>query len=350
MYIKNYNIHDILKLQIRTNNKCFFKGLNFPLSYFEVYDKLANKDIVLNIGKFTPSNNDCFLVDHKYYIKQNYIYCKEFSEKTKWEVEIFGFETLPTIINFNLDSSRMFKYIAPDLVAQDLILFPLLELSLGAKGYLFAHSGGFVTNDQLFLFFGRPGSQKTSILMSAFTNGSKILSDDRVILDLKSKEAYSFQLYPQIFEYLIKHLDDEHLSRFHKFSCRLSLLNEYVPNVDIFQKEPVDIKALYLLNLKNQMNENLKISQVDADTAIQKIIANNKAEIYGSSIPPIAKRRNFAEYMIAYSFIYPNCNIAKYWENLRHQLKETLKNTPIYEVEIPYNLGSQIYYEMEKVL
>lgn len=67
------------------------RDLNLEFSFFEV-DAIGNPDIILNIGKFTPSNNDCYLIDHKYHIKENYLYCKDFSGKAKWEVEILGFE------------------------------------------------------------------------------------------------------------------------------------------------------------------------------------------------------------------------------------------------------------------
>ena len=88
----NYNLHDILQFQIaRDKKRDFMRDLNLEFSFFEV-DAIGNPDIILNIGKFTPSNNDCYLIDHKYHIKENYLYCKDFSGKAKWEVEILGFE------------------------------------------------------------------------------------------------------------------------------------------------------------------------------------------------------------------------------------------------------------------
>jgi hypothetical protein len=121
VYTKNYNIHNILSVQIRTDNSGLLKGLNFPLTYFEV-DDFNNPDILLNIGKFVPSNNDCYLVDHKYHIKRNYFYCKDSGGKAKWEVEIKGFENLPTVINFYGKIPGRYRILAPDMLPQDSIL------------------------------------------------------------------------------------------------------------------------------------------------------------------------------------------------------------------------------------
>lgn len=334
MYNKFYKIHNILSIQINTAYKCVLKGLNYPLAFFEV-DKIDKPDILLNIGNFVPSNTDCYLIDHTYYIKENYLYCKD----SKLEVEINGLEKTPTIINFNGKSPGLHRYIAPDLFAQDIVLLPLIELVLGSKGYLLAHGGG-IDKDGATIFIGRGGSMKTTVIINAVKNGLKIFGDDRLIIDTKQKSVYSFLIYPKIFKYISERSDGEYLSITKKIFLPFHLLKDRSDINFISQKESSNIKSIYLIKRKN-ICEN-KVHILENNVAIKKIIANNKAEMYSSSIPSI-KKRNFVEYLIAYCFVFPDSHIATYWDGLRSNLEDVVKNIPIYEIEISKNYNSKIF-------
>ena len=90
----NYNIHNILSFQInRKKCKDFIRDINLPYSYFET-DHIDKPDIILNIGEFTPQNKGCYAVDHKWYVRPDYIYCSEYIGKIKLEVEIIGLEVV----------------------------------------------------------------------------------------------------------------------------------------------------------------------------------------------------------------------------------------------------------------
>ena len=65
--VLNYNVHDILRFQITRDNKYNLRDVSRMFSCFQV-DRVDNPDIILNIGKFTPSNNDCYFIDYKYHI------------------------------------------------------------------------------------------------------------------------------------------------------------------------------------------------------------------------------------------------------------------------------------------
>ncbi len=350
MYTKNYNIHNILKVQVKTTGSSLLKGLNFPLSFFETNETVENPEIVLNIGKFTPSNANCFLVDHKYHIKENYIYCEEYGDKAKWKVEIIGFESSPTIINFDMNLKMKYRYLAPDIVPQDLILLPIIEFCLGRKGFLFAHAGGIVKNNSALIFLGRPGSLKTTAIMESSKKKIKILGDDHLIMDLNSKKAYSFQLYPIIFEYITNTYKDENLTFYQSLLVKTKLYNEYASKSEFWQIEPVEIGSLYLFSRRNSNHNQLVVKEIDLDLAKNKIIHNNKAEIYTSTIPQITKRRTFNEYLIAYSFVFPNSKITTYWDELELKLGNMLKNILIYEVEVPSQPGQSLLTEFEKIL
>lgn len=81
----NYNIHNILKFKIMKEKRRLdlIRDINLPLSFFEV-EQIDEPDIILNIGKFTPFNNECYLIDHnKYYVKENYLYVDDSAGRAK---------------------------------------------------------------------------------------------------------------------------------------------------------------------------------------------------------------------------------------------------------------------------
>jgi len=329
---RNYSIHDILKLKIRTSSRSLLKGLNFPLSYFEFFDEVDDSDIFLNVGKFTPSNKGCYLIDHKYYVKKNYFYCQDVSGSAKWKVEIFGFEKLPSTINFDGRIVGLFHYLAHDLLPQETILWPLLELFLGLKGYLLAHGGGITKDDEAFIFLGRGGSLKTTIMLNAARDGYKILGDDRIIIDLENELVYSFPIYHQTFEYMIKNVKREDLNIFQKILLAFYLLKSK-KHLAFWERTPVKLRSTYILKRTTKFDGKVNIRTLEKDLAIEKIIANNKAEMHYSSIPSTA--RSFSNYMLAYSYFFPESRISTYWNDLEKRLKEILNDVSFYEVEIP---------------
>jgi hypothetical protein len=336
---------------VKTENRSLLKGLNFPLAYFEVNDEINDPDIILNIGKFTPSNNNCYLVDHKYHIKENYFYCKDSNGKARWEVEIDGFEHSPTVINFNGKMQRRYRILAPDILPQDSILLPIIELLLGEKGFLLTHSGGIVEEGKAIILLGRSGNLKTTIIMDAVKHNHKILGDERLILHASdSSKAYVFPIFSQILDYTLENFNDEYMSIIKKLLLFKNLRRERSPNSHVWQREPVNIKTIYLLKRKSTGNNNIGIHSIAKDRAIQKIIANNKAEIYGSSIPSIVAKRNFMAYMTAYSFVFPDSQIAKYWENIKKGLEEMLNNIPIYEIESPQEYSFNGYQSFQQLV
>ena len=128
---KYYNIHNLIKFKILSERTCIrsLDDINYFFSYFET-EEFTNEDILLRIGQFTPANNDCKVIDHKYYVKENYFYCKDQEGHVTWEVEIHGFEHGKAVINFHSHSRRIEHFFLPEYLAQNIILRPLIELKL----------------------------------------------------------------------------------------------------------------------------------------------------------------------------------------------------------------------------
>lgn len=313
---KKYIIHDLVCFVINTKTSGkVLESLNYPFKYFEVdINNKRQADIVLNIGPFQANYNDkeISLVDHKYYIGQNYFYCEDNNGVAKWKVEI-SIESHQTVINFDGKIFSFHQLIAPDLLAQDIIFMPILEILLGLKGYLLAHAGAITNNNEANVFVGRPGSLKTTIMMQALKKDYQLLGDDRVIIDLKNANVYSCPIFYDIFDSTIM-LGTEHYNFLNKISLFISLCrNKDKAIQSIWCKEPSVLKNVYFLNYKN--NTTGELVKIEYENALIKMICNNRAEFYTSNIPRI--NNNFPNYFLAYSYVFPESNVAIYWGILK---------------------------------
>ena len=353
----NYNIHDILTFQIaRDKKRDFVRDLNLPFSFFETKE-IDNPDIVLNIGKFTPSNNDCYIVDHKYYVKDNYFYCKDSGGTAKWEVEIFGFEGDKTIINFNEKILGPEAIFYPDLLPQDILLRPLIEYKLNKKGYFLIHAGGISKDNRGYILPGRGSSFKTTLCMD-FVRKAKFdfLGDDRVILH--DDKVLSFSVHLKAFEFKINNLPNEtfrnssnklNLNSFVKFFNFIKYLHNDVnyENCKVPIVESSVVKALLFVTRTNK--QGVKIREANIEKVANKLAINNLADIIkGHTFMFFDCGQYFYKYVLSYSFVFQNCQIIRHWDNLERNLKEILKKIPIYELEIPQRYDRSVFEDILK--
>ena len=343
--VLNYNIHNILKLQILINKKFnAFKYFNVEHRFFEV-ETVENPDITLNIDKFTPSNADCYIVDNKYYIKKNYFYCKDSSDGTNWELEIFGFESGNTTINFDVKVPGI-RGLLPILGVHNLFLSPLIDYKMANKGYFLLHSAGLGKGKKAFLLAGMGGAFKTTLAMD-FTRkaGFGFFGDERVILHDGNIWSYPIGLIS--FDYRCRHLPTEKKRNFKdKIDLIRFNLSKYhnLENLKVNIADASRLCAIFFIN-RHSERRYLIHNKYDLKNAIKKIVINNEMEMNHAYMPNIMgiSSNPFFEYMLAYSFIFPDSQIASHWDNLIRNLKENLENIPIYELEIPLEYDDIIY-------
>ena len=335
----NYNIHNILKFRIvRDKKRDFMKDLNLEFSFFEVND-IDDPDIILNIGKFAPSNDDCYLIDHKYYVKDNYLYCKDAGGKAKWEVEISGFEDGATTINYN---GRVFgsESLFPDRVPQNIVLQPLIEYKLGKKGYLLIHSAGISDNNKGYVLAGRPSAFKSTLTMDFVRRaGFSWLGDDRVII--RKDKILNFTISPITFDFKCKYLQTE---EFRGFFDKIRFVKYIHHNIDCENcnasiAKSSTLEALLFIARTNKGA--IKKRDIGLKEAVDKLVENNKSEMM---------LLHFYKYMLAYSFVFPESEMAKYWDSLKQNLEEILKKISIYEIEIPKKYDLNVFNEIRKIM
>ncbi len=330
----SYNIHDLIKIKIIRNKKLdLFKDLNLKYSFFEA-DDVEDPDIVLNIGEFTPSNEDCFFVDHKYYVKNNYFYCKDAAGMIGWEVEIIGFEEGKTVVNFNSTINGLQKIVMRDLLPQNLILAPLLEYKLFQKNCLLLHAGAVSLDNKGFLFVGRGGSLKTTLIMNLVRNHNfSFLSDDTVLVC--ENKIYSFPTHLLEFEFRKNKLQNEHMNFVHRLQLLKYLLNKNnSKDVDFLVKNSVECSHVYFIS--KTTNSNIQYKKLNKEQMCTKIVLNNMIEkvqvpFMGTDIG------HFLQYMFAYSYIYPYSKIATYWDEWEREVHSRYINTcDTCEIQLPF--------------
>lgn len=350
--VLNYNIHNILKFQIILNKKLnLFDYFNVEHRFFEVKN-IDSPDIILNIGKFTPSNVDCYIVDNKYYIKKNYFYCSDSVGGTKWESEIFGFESGKTIINFDVNVPGI-RGLLPILGVHNLFLSPLIDFKLSNKGYYLLHSAGLGKDNKAFILAGMGGAFKTTLAMD-FTRkaGFDFFGDERVIVHDGNVLSYPIGLVS--FDYRCKCLPTE---KKRNFKDKIDLVKYNLSKYHHIDKLSVNIAdtsrlcAIFFMN-RNSERKSLICNKSTLNNAVEKLVINNEMEMNHAYMPNVMgiSFNPFFEYMLAYSFIYPESQVALHWDNLRRDLKRNLENVPIYEIEIPLEYSDTVFNDIHNYI
>ena len=353
----SYNIQNILKSQIIRDAKPGFSDLlNLRFSCFQV-EQVDEPDIVLNIGRFTPSNQNCYLVDHKYYIKENYFYCRESEGKASWEVEITGLEHGDTTINLHIDRKLQIQPV--DLLRVPLFL-PLafllrtIEYKLGTKGYFLTHSAAVSKDNQAYLLSGRAGGFKTSLCMDFVRRaGFTCLGDDRVILHKDG--VLNFPMNSAIFEFMVKRLPDEtHFGILKQLQFVAAHLRSKHKKARENGDKSAKLKAVFLVAKGSGLHTNKQVKFVPlpgtfSDQVVDSFLLSNRLEDFsGMGMPGFGiSSAPFLRYMLAYTFVFPDSLVATWERDMAGYLRNTLENIPIYRIEIPpeYSLDtfSQIH-------
>jgi len=348
----SYNLHDILKLKITRDEGHGLRDLiNLKFSFFEVED-INNPDVTLNIGKFSPSNKNCYLVDHKYYVKENYFYCKELEGKGKWEVELKGLDEKHTIINFNGGLKGTQSLINRDFIAQ-MLLLNIIEYKLARKDYFLLHAGGVSRDGEAFIFAGRGGTSKTSICLDLVKRaGFSLLGDDHVILH--EDKVLSFPTSLRVLDFMFRYLPDENSwnflnkLRFAKYIWS-KRKKEVMEDIMVRISKPSKLKRLFFIvrTSKKEMNKR----ELSLEEATAKFITNNELEYFISLSRMGINSAPFLRYMLAYSFVFPRSSVASLQSVQKRKVEALLSSiAPIYEVEVPAHYSGATFNQILRLL
>jgi len=327
--VEYYNIHNIVTFVIKRTPSLahkIFSHLDMEYDYFKV-KHLDAPDMTVTIGDFTPDLKDCYLVDNKYYIKDDYIYFKDSYKLASWEAEITGFETGQIVVN--IKSNFLGHLFYDGYIIEFLIKFIALQ-----KGYCFLHAAGVAKDGKAVLFPARSGTGKTTLAMALVNDGWDYIGDDLVIVGTEGKKVfkdtfvYCYPTFIHVFDYHLTKTDiyDEHLTSWQKLQLKLKWLiykatagyaklfsyfklNEMFPETKIAKKSKVT--RMIPVTKKDKSKFNFKVTD---NEILNSLVLNMMIESYP-----------FEHYRQAYAFIFPNSLMKTFWEDYEKTLENCLK-------------------------
>jgi hypothetical protein len=323
---KYYNVHDIVTFKIIENIGLLGRllGGDSELRDFESI-KIANPDFTVHFGNFTPHNQDCYFLDEKYYIKENYLYCKDSFRYVKWELEMSGFEqsNMEVRLNCNLPG-KMFIY--------DLIINHLIWLKLNEKGYSIVHGSSVSKDGKAYIFAGQGASGKSTIALNLLESGFTLLGDHFVILNNGYVMSFPSPLHIMGFNvtpFIKMNMSLKHKVFFHSNELLYKLtgrgtatkinVNGIFPNS---LEDKAKLHSIFLLLPK----EKFKAEKIGREDLINHLVMNQKLESFPS----------FIKYLVEYSYIFPQSNMATYWEHYEENLRRAIPpGIEIYKLEVP---------------
>jgi hypothetical protein len=337
MLEKIYSIHKILTFKIVSNegllNSIFaplFGSWDIELQGFRS-KSITEPDFVVSIDKFNPNNSDCTILDDDYYLKEDYLYCRDHDKYAKWELEVSSFEQGKMEVEIHPNSFG--KMFIPELIVHPLIWFKLNE-----GGYPVIHASAVSRDGKAYIFAAQGAAGKSTIALSLVEKGAKLLTDHFAILS--KDEVLSFPTPFHIMEFNLSPILKNNMSSKNKVLFQLRQLFHHLTGKRIPTKIlPRDILSNTLLTDKARLNavflllpkEKLKVQSIGKEELIKHLVANQKLEFFP-----------FIKYMIEYSYLFPQSKMATYWTRYEENLRQALDTTEaFYKVEVPLKYDNE---------
>jgi len=327
-YKEYYSIFNLLKLMlVNKNTSGLLKKINPEYEYFRIQKKI-NPDIAIKISKFPNqlSNTKCLI--HKFQAKYK-----------KWEVEINEFDDgfidltiIPCLSGFR----KTMEFLAlKNLYVRSLIQYKLIE-----KGFTLIHASAVNINGNAYVFAGRPGVFKTSIIMDLLRqNGIQFLGEENVIL--KQGKIYPFPLNIQSLDYKIKFYETENPpSIVHKFMLGINLIRR--KNYKIAISSPVQLNKIFFL----EKSYKFVCKKQNIEKIINKLVWNEVEEINLTPTHTLSgiSNNHFSEYLQITG------KINNFKKNIREIFIDNLnEEVGLYSVKVPENYSSSIVNNLIKV-
>ncbi|MDH7594429.1 MAG: hypothetical protein QHG99_08830 [Methanomicrobiales archaeon] len=339
----NYNIHGLIKFRIEGDNTKIINHFKEDYAYFVVKDDIE-PDFRLIVSDFTLDTNDCYFINYKYYVRENYIACNDGYKIVKWKVAIENIDTKP-VIHF---SGGMFS----EIFLRDYIIEPLIAFLLNQKGLVLLHASSVAYQDKGYIFSATKGTGKTSTLLNLIRDGGIYLSNEPTLLSERGivysypsfihLYYYNFKSVPfityklntqQKVELYVKHLVHLISLKYVSFSLNINAKTFFG---NIGSQYPV--KSFILLNKTNKNNIMIN-SSMKKDELIHKLVIINKFEW-----------EYFSRLIAAYSYVFPKSIVTSFWRKYQEILEKSLEGINIYSIDVPKLYDDETYNEIFKLV
>lgn len=340
MKTESYNIHNLCSFKLVNNLR--FGGLladrNFEYQYFRVND-VYEPSFVIKGEEFKPSIKDAVSIDDKYFIKNDYLFLKDSYGKCAWDIQIKDFDGTQSEIDINA-AFKGFRKCIKYSALKNIFVRSLISLHLISRDSALIHSSAVSFDGKAFLFVGRPGVFKTSIVMEYIRNyGAEYLGEENTII--KDEVVYPFPLNIKSFGYKLRYFDNENpSSKFQKLQLiKHVLYGKSFNNVPI--SKPCEIAGVFLL----KKGESFSITKAELNgNVVADFLENEKLEIGVTPTHMLSgvKENHFDEYLNAYISVVDESWVKNVWVDLEKIICDSYKNAEIFSVNVPANFNKSI--------
>jgi hypothetical protein len=323
-----YNIHGRLGIKISPLSWHLIRDLNCQYSYFAIQEDL-DPDIFVEIGNFVPDISNCFSLDHKYFIKKDFIFLEDQDKKLRWKLQIEGLETNKVKVKFFTTKTVYIKFpwmFFPDLILHLYALQPLLEVMLFRKGLPVVHTAAVHRNGKAYLMAGRGGAHKTNFVLELMRRGYDYISDDMVILH--GKEVLSFPHSISLFDFIRRYLGREEMNLWEKM--RLFWFLRRPPRLGFNVINHSKLGGLTFLIPTNKPNIQV-LKDIDLRGLLRMLLFNQMME----RTSYVSHKTIIGKFFDAYRFIFPESKFfpdREEWEDL---LMMSFEGIPFRVLEVP---------------
>lgn len=338
-----FNIYNLFSFEITGTNRRILQSLCDDFRVFQT-NELTEPDLKILVTDFEPCDRDCYVIDQKYYVKQDYLFCRESYKTARWRLALQNVGDCPTVyFNGNIFSSFFLR---------EYLIEPLIAVKLANKGFSALHASGIALNQSGFVFPACKGVGKTNTLIYAAEAGASYLSNEKCIV-ANDGFVYGFPSDINLYYYNTK---NDYLSNRLSYKEKLDLLlnnliyhlsfgyASFPLSVDptkLFGKieSKVPLSSLILLTKTNKDDARTK-QHDDKTDLIQKLVLINMFEM--------SYLFNLLE---KYSYVFSETNIVSdYKKSVKDNLIKALEKVPCFEVEIPRKYDPQVYLSISKLM
>lgn len=339
--INTYNIHNILKFCVINNFISLPKFLPSYRTEYENFESYVDGDfqITFKFCNFNPLNNDCIILDNKYFLKKDYFYCEDSYKGAKFKFEITGFDSK------NIDVKMSGNFLAR-MIIPGILMDPIINLKLMENGYCLIHGSCISKNNKAFLFSAQGGAGKTSIALYANTihynfmgDNFVILGNNRVISFLSPLNIFSFNLLPIVKNNLNCSKKVEFfLKQFLQKITKISIVTKINPH-QVCKGTTYNnaiLKKIFILLPFEQFSK----SNITKQDSIKYMVNNMKMDMSWAN-----------KYFMFYGYVFPDSSFAKYWENYESTIKMNLnENVASFKVEVPKKFSKNTFDSINRVI
>ncbi len=329
---KYYSIHNIVNFKIVNNANLLSRLLPFwdiELRDFE-NDREAKLDFTVSLGKFNPQKSDCYVLDDKFHIRENYLYCSDSYKYAKWKLKISGFEKGDMEVYV---SANPFGWI----LIPELIINPLIWFKLNQKGFAIVHGSGVTKDGRAYVFAGQGAAGKTTIALNLVARGFKLIGDHFVILSNEAVLSFFSPLH--LLDFNLTPFVRRRMKTKQKIPFKFNQLLRKMTGKEIATKISPKTLLPSLIEDKAKLHsiflllprEKFEARKVSKEEFTAHMIPNQKLEF----LP-------FIKYMMEYSYLFPQSVMSTYWARYEENLRQALDAAEaLYRVEVPLRYDNE---------